>query len=245
MPLPQKEYYALTEVEQRWGLRRLDSAYLAENDRLELAIRTHELDVVTGTAAHPKAPWGRKSERTWRHDGLLALRPGDLSAILRRGYYVVSEFKVEPGRFLAVCPPSTPVRVEPVDLLIKDREVARFEQEFGLSSNGTPQTPAVGRQVQHTADFSEVIVDGRTFRFRGVQIAIVRHLHESAEEGKPWVAGKQLLRAAGSQSTRLLDVFKRHPDWRDLIESDGCGAYRLKLRGELERSRLYRRSVRF
>jgi hypothetical protein len=235
MPLPHKDYYALTEVEQRWGMRRLDSAYFAENGRIELAIRTHELDVVTGTAVHPKAPWGRSTERTWRHDGLLPLRPGDLSAILRRGYYVISEFKAEPGRFLSVCPPSTPVRVEPVDLLVTDSEMARFEQEFGLSGDSS-EAPPQSRQLQHTADFSEVIVDGRAFRFRGVQAAIVRHLHDSALQGKPWVSGKRLLRDAGSQSTRLLDVFKRHPNWRDLIESDGCGAYCLRLPGRLARS---------
>jgi hypothetical protein len=235
MPLPPKDYYALTEIEQRWGMRRLDSAYFAENGRIELAIRTHELDVVTGTAVHPKAPWGRSTERTWRHDGLLPLRPGDRSAILRRGYYVVSEFKAEPGRFLSVCPPSTPVRVEPVDLLITDAEVARFEGEFGLSAQPS-EASSQSRQLQHTADFSEVIVDGRPFRFRGVQAAIVRHLHDSAAQGQPWVSGKRLLREAGSQSTRLLDVFKRHPNWRDLIESDGCGAYCLKLPGRLAHS---------
>jgi hypothetical protein len=239
MPLPHKEYFALTEVEQRWGMRRLDSAYFAENGRLEVSIRAHELDVATGTAAHPKAAWGRSTERSWRHDGLLPLRPGDLSAILRHGYYVVSEFKAEPGRFLSVCPPSTPVRVEPVDLLITDTEVLRFEEEFGLTDECSD--PPL-RQLQHASDFSEVVLDGRAFRFRGVQAAIVRHLHDSAGQGKPWVAGKQLLRTAGSQSTRLLDVFKRHPDWRDLIESDGCGAYRLKLpRRRLARTQFFRR----
>jgi hypothetical protein len=244
MSLPQKEYFALTEVEHRWRMRRLDTAYFAENGRVEISIRTHELDVVSGTAAHPKAQWGRSTERTWRHDGLLPLRPGDLSAILRRGHYLVSEFKAEPGRFLSLCPPSTPIRIEPVDLLITDAEVLRFEQEFGpfAQSANSPEHPAK-REMQHTADFSEVIIAGRAFRFRGVQAAIVRLLHESAGAGKPWVSGKQLLREAGSHSTRLLDVFKRHPDWRDLVESDGCGAYRLKLPGALERSQYFRKQA--
>lgn len=240
MSLPQKEYFALTEVEQRWGMRRLDTAYLAENGRIEISIRTHEMDVVSGTATHPKAPWGRSTERTWRHDGLLPLRPGDLSAVLRRGSYVVSEFKAEPGRFLSVCPPSRPIRVEPVDLLVTDAEVLRFEQEFGPFDASACQPK---REMQHTADFSEVIVAGRAFRFRGVQAAIVRLLHESAGVGKPWVSGKQLLRDAGSHSTRLIDVFKRHPDWRDLIQSDGCGAYRLRLPGGLARSQYFRKQA--
>jgi hypothetical protein len=118
----------------------------------------------------------------------------------------------------------------------------RFEQEFGIvHSSDEPAEPPPTRQMQHTADFSEVVIGGRAFRFRGVQAAILRHLHNSAGEGKPWVAGKQLLRDAGSHSTRLLDVFKRHPDWRDLIESDGCGAYRLKISCGLARSQFFRK----
>lgn len=243
MPLPQKEYFALVEVEQRWGMPRLDTAYFAENGRIEVSIRTHELDVVEGTAAHPKAPWGRSTERCWCHDGLLPLRPGDLSAILRHGSYLVSEFKADTGRFLSVCPPSTPIRVEPVDLLIASSEIVRFEREFGPFGGDMPSELQPRREMLHTADFSEVVVGGRAFRFRGVQATVVRLLHESAGEGKPWASGKQLLRDAGSHSVRLVDVFKRHPDWRDLIESDGCGAYRLKLSNGLAPSRFFRRRV--
>jgi hypothetical protein len=229
MPLPQKEYFALTEVERRWGMRRPDTAYFAENGRIEVSIRAHDLDVEEGTAAHPKAPWGRSTERRWRHGGLLPLRPVDLSAVLRRGSNLVAEFKAEPGRFVAVCPPSTPIQVEPADLLIAQHEINRFEQSFGpLSGEQTPSVLGL-EALRHTADFSEVVLRGRAFRFRGIQAAVVQRLHEHAEEGRPWVSGKQLLREAGSQSLRLVDVFKRHRDWRDLIESDGCGAYRLKL----------------
>src|SRR5262249_53387610 len=56
MPLPHKDYYALTEIEQRWGMRRLDSAYFAENGRIELAIRTHELDLVTAPQGGTRLP---------------------------------------------------------------------------------------------------------------------------------------------------------------------------------------------
>jgi len=231
MPLPQKEYFALTEVERRWGMRRPDTAYFAENGRIEISIRAHDLDVEEGTAAHPKAPWGRSTERRWRHDGLLPLRPVDLSAVLRRGSNLVAEFKAEPGRFLAVCPPSSPVQVEPADLLITENEVVRFEATFGPFDTEAGTSGSGLNGIQHTADFSEVVLRGRAFRFRGIQAAVVQRLHAHAEGGRPWAPGKQLLREAGSHSIRLVDVFKRHPDWRELIESDGCGAYRLKLDG--------------
>jgi hypothetical protein len=149
--------------------------------------------------------------------------------VLRRGSNLVAEFKAEPGRFLVVCPPSTPIQVEPADLLIAQREIDRFEKTFGPLS-GEQTTSLVGIDaLRHTADFSEVVLRGRAFRFRGIQAAVVQRLHEHAEDGRPWVPGKQLLREAGSHSIRLVDVFKRHPDWRELVESDGCGAYRLKL----------------
>lgn len=66
MPLPQKQYFALAEVERRWGMQRPDTVYFAENGRIEVSIRAHDLDVEEGVAAHPKAPWGRSAERRFR-----------------------------------------------------------------------------------------------------------------------------------------------------------------------------------
>lgn len=229
MSLPEKEYFSLREMERRWRIAREDTAYHAENGILELSIRTHGLDLEEGSAAQPDAAWGRRPEKRWRHDGLLALLPKHLASVFRRGFDVVAEFKAEPGRFLTICEPSRPMRIEPVDLVIARGEIMRVEREFGPFEPTETCVPSPALRLHHTADFSEIVRDGRTFRFRGVQANIVRHLHEAAELGTPWVAGKQLLRQAGSHSTRLVDVFKRHPDWRDLIESDGCGAYRLRL----------------
>jgi hypothetical protein len=228
--LPQKDYFGLSEVERRWRMKRPDTVYYAENGRVEISIRTHGLDIEEGTATNPKAPWGRSAQRRLRHDGLLALRAEDLSKVLRRGAALVVHFKAEPGHFRSVCPPSTPVSVRPPDLLVSCAEAARFEQQLEPSTeHPTHSETATSKGYRHAADFSVVTVDGRSYRFRGAQAGIVRRLHESAAEGRPWVAGKKLLHDAGSRSLRLADLFKRHPDWRDLIESDPCGLYRLKL----------------
>lgn len=34
MPLPEKEYFALEEIERRWGTERVDTIYYAENGLL-------------------------------------------------------------------------------------------------------------------------------------------------------------------------------------------------------------------
>jgi hypothetical protein len=230
MALPQKDYFGLSEVERRWRMKRTDTVYYAENGRVEISIRTHGLDIEEGTATHPKAPWGRSTQRRLRHDGLLPLRAEDLSKVLRRGAALVVHFKAEPGHFRSVCPPSTPVSVRPPDLLISCAEAARFEEQLSSKGDSPAEREAIKpRSYQHAADFSEVTVDGRSYHFRGVQAGVVQRLYQLAAEGKPWVPGKQLLHDAGSRSLRVVDVFKRHPDWRDLIASDGGGLYRLKL----------------
>ncbi|MBL4557779.1 MAG: hypothetical protein JKP98_13700 [Rhodobacteraceae bacterium] len=35
------------------------------------------------------------------------------------------------------------------------------------------------------------------------------------------------LTAAGSNSLKMGDLFKRRPEWRDIVEHDGRGSYRL------------------
>jgi hypothetical protein len=53
-------------------------------------------------------------------------------------------------------------------------------------------------------------------------------LHAAAEAGQPWQNGKALLTTAGSRSLKMVDVFKSKPEWRELIQSDGRGNYRLR-----------------
>ena len=56
-----------------------------------------------------------------------------------------------------------------------------------------------------------------------------RATHAAAQAGQPWQNGKQLLSAAGSRSLKMVDVFKSKPEWRELIQSDRRGNYRLRV----------------
>ena len=58
---------------------------------------------------------------------------------------------------------------------------------------------------------------------------IIALLHHAARDGTPWQSGKDILAKAGLRCLRVQDVFKSHPGWRELIEWDGRGAYRLIL----------------
>ena len=77
-------------------------------------------------------------------------------------------------------------------------------------------------------DYGEVHVAGRVFNLGPVQSRVVKQLHRAAITRDPWCNGKALLAAAGSSSTRLADLFKSQRDWRQLIESDRRGNYRLR-----------------
>ena len=48
MPLPEKEYFSLREIERRWGIERADTIYYAENGLLKVATRVRHVLVETG-----------------------------------------------------------------------------------------------------------------------------------------------------------------------------------------------------
>jgi len=81
----------------------------------------------------------------------------------------------------------------------------------------------------HDPTYEHVSYRGREFRFGPIQSKVIRLLHEAARNGTPWVKGKWLLGEAGSQQTKIHDLFKSQPDWTALVESDRKGSYRLRL----------------
>ena len=59
---------------------------------------------------------------------------------------------------------------------------------------------------------------------------IVKLLHEAFLRGEEWQHGAKILEQAGSLQFKMSDVLKARDDWQSLIESDGKGMYRLKIR---------------
>jgi hypothetical protein len=198
-----------------------------ETGELEIVVRLHSVWVEEGTVVLPNALWGRQFERRRCFDGLQALRIREASLILRRGSHGVAAFKAPPGRYVQLADLDRPFLLKVPDLLVTSAEMERFDKINGPFPR--PKTHAAASlRIRHIGDCTEVEVGGEVLRFRGVQAAIIRELHRRALDGNPWVHGKELLRAVNAYSRRLVDVFKRNPYWRRVVESDRCGAYRLK-----------------
>jgi len=67
-----------------------------------------------------------------------------------------------------------------------------------------------------------------TFHFADKQRIVVQVLREAMEDGTWDVGQDHLLRKAESESTKLADLFKRHPAWGTLIiKGASPGTYRL------------------
>lgn len=90
----------------------------------------------------------------------------------------------------------------------------------------------VGNEFTHNANYTRVSIRGIAFDLSGGLSQIVRRLHEASQTEEPWLPGKRLLGDSGYGSSWMGDVFKRYkdPSWRELIEGNGRGSFRLNLR---------------
>jgi hypothetical protein len=83
----------------------------------------------------------------------------------------------------------------------------------------------------HQSDYRHVSVGGFDFSLGEICAKVVQLLHAAAlQDHQQWLVGKDLLEKAGSQQMKLGDLFKSVKNWRELIESDKQGYYRLRLR---------------
>ena len=223
MPLPEKEYFALEEIEERWGIRRLDTIYYAENGLLAVAVPATELRIEVGKIVAVACGGAlRVPAERLQACGPLRLRARDVATVLRRGSAEITEFWAEEPDYCTLAPAEKPLIVAAQDLVVARDERDRFEHAHRLG----PERPApVARQS--LADYRFVSAGGKTFQLGTMQAEAVRILHDAAVAGTPWVHGKDVLRRVGAHSMRMIDLFKTQRHWRDLIASDGRGHYRL------------------
>ena len=223
--LSEKAYYALAEIQTRFGLSRHDLAYLVENGLLKASVRLW--DVLIEEGSFERDADGRSFRLPTDHrrfSGLLDLRAKDAYRLFRDQVAVVDAFDAAEGEYVLLLRPEDGVEVRLDDLVVRREARDRFERE---------QRPAPPRLNGHAfkvlGDYKEVIIGGRSFHLGPCQAEVVRMLHEAAMTGEPWRYGKAVLAAAGSSSTRMADLFKSQRHWRELIASDGRGHYRLAI----------------
>ncbi len=81
----------------------------------------------------------------------------------------------------------------------------------------------------HSRDYGHVILNDEMFLFTGfIQREVIRLLHDAANRSDPWQFGKTVLHEAGSTNAKMINLFRGHPCWGTLIESNRRGLYRLR-----------------
>ena len=240
MPLPQKRWFRVAEVAERWHVTPGDIEDYALDELLELSVLVDRLPAEEGTMEpHDQAGYLPVLQDLPLLNGPQPLLRSSLLAAFRTGQAEVHAFRSRLcGGYLRLLRDVPPVPVRREDLIVTREERDRFEAEHGLAI--TPE-PALPREpvLSQEGDFHVLHVRGETWRLGPIQASVIRGLYEAWLDGNPWVPGKTLLARAGASSMRMRDLFKAHPGWRILVVSDGRGHYRLNL--PVQEHRLYRR----
>jgi len=223
MPLPEKEYFALKEVEERWSVKREDTIYFAENGLLEFAIRVFNIVIETGVIEQePDGRWDRVLEDYTHYSGLLVLLPCDLALLLRRGSMIIDSFHVGEGRYGDIVKPEDGIEVHTCDLVVTRAERDRFEQEHGLFHNkvltALPRL-IMSPTIECSDDGSWIRVGKEEYLFSGMlQKTAIRSLYEAWEGGTPKLNMQALLEDIESSSRHISQIFgTSNRRWREIV----------------------------
>ena len=223
MPLPEKEYFVLGEIEERWGIQRWDTEYYAKNGLIRIAAHVFGAVVETGIIeTEPDGRWFRLPEEHLRYSGLLTLRACDLAALLRRGSANISCFRAGGDRYGDIFEPEDGIEVRVADLVVTRAERDRFERAHNLAgaprTNGFPATAALS-VIECSNDGSWIRVRGREYHFAGLlQKTAIRRLFEAWECGAQRLNMQALLEDIGSGSRHISQVFRAGiSNWREIV----------------------------
>ena len=206
-----REYHDLAWLAQTWRARLADIAYLGENELLRLSIRVFDEELRDfASCAATDAHAALRS-----YSGLLGLRSSDVFAIFRDGDAIIDVLIDPRGRKVRLL---TPQFVLMGDLVVGEAERRRFEQLH----------PNLMRDRTSEVCFKTFRWEGRSYSFTNLQACFLHRLYEAGLTGQPWLNGKGLLADIGSSLIKPGDLFRRKPQWRDIVDHDQRGNYRLQ-----------------
>ncbi len=109
--------------------------------------------------------------------------------------------------------------------LAKEMEAAPGEAGGDLSETEKLKT----RLCPHTSDFRTMNWFDTTYTFTSYQAACIKVWWQYWRTPARDVGDETVLLAAGCESKRISDIFKRHPAWREMIVEGGArGTHRLR-----------------
>jgi hypothetical protein len=157
-------------------------------------------------------------------EGYIPLSHEHCIRLFKTGSVTLRGFVTSCGGSRYVLPHSAEdIRASIDDLLVLEEDLRSFEAAQSTIIESLSQG---GIEVLDDS-FRILKIDGKIHRFGEMQAAILGKLQQAAIEGEPWKNGKRLLAEVGSESFTLGNVFKHKPVWKQLVNSDGRGSYRL------------------
>lgn len=109
-----------------------------------------------------------------------------------------------------------PMKVEGVRIMGNGMRLL-FDQPVAAKPVEKPKTPPENRKIIFAPDFSTVRWGPQAFHFVGKQRAIVAALKLARDEGYDCLSQAYLLEVAGSECSRVRDLFRGHPAWGSMI----------------------------
>jgi len=229
MALPNREYFYLEEVASRWSASMLDVQYYIETGLLEARVWFRNVTVEFG--CYEMTADGQ--DYSIPHDikpvsGLYALCAEDCRMLFRKGKVALDYLRSHNQDEYCRIRNENGLKIKLCDLVITAQACEYFEKQNSIGQNAS-QLASDNNGFKYYNNFSEVSINGIKFKLGTVQANVVKLLYEAHLSGTIWIHGKEVLRSSNAETMRMLDLFKRHVQWRQLILSDGNGLYRLNI----------------
>lgn len=228
LEVPKTLFQTPDDLERHWSVSRSDLFQWMIGEELTAAVWLPVMSVVSLSETDALAKLDH-----W--EGYIRISGPQCRRLYRHGWILLREFVSHDGKQTFRLPDAKDdIMVGIEDLVILESERRRFERRYPGVRKQSPQKRSSPPSTDSSSpasssDFRVLRVAGRTYRFGTIQAKVLGLLAEAEKRGEPWQSGKALLREAGSQSFSVSNLFKRHPAWRNIIQSDGRGFYRWAL----------------
>ena len=181
MPLPQKRWFRMVDVAERWSVKPTDLEDYALDEMLQLSVFVVDLPAEAGT-------W--EGSQSVLHDlpilnGPQPLLRSSLLEVFRDGQAEIRAFRTaQPNTYLHIRSDVSSMVVRRDDCIVTREERDRFENEHAATS--TPAAPSATAENWHNEDFTRVLFGGAWHKFGKKQAAVLQLLKAAHEKGEPW-----------------------------------------------------------
>ena len=194
MQLPSRRYYYLDEVAAAWNVQIRDLLDFAVGGALQCSTLVNSIRVQRLEES------GASGEECV--SGLQGIVAQDLIEVIRTGVTSVRQLRDKHDRVLAFTSDQVDLEVAMEHIMVTREERARFEAVAGGEAAEQTLAPAT---FQHSADYYEVTLSGKTYTFGPAQAGVVRKLHEAFLTGEPWCLKGYLTKQTGGQAESFCD----------------------------------------